>query len=303
MKKEILVACFLVGIVLPASAQPVQIRVETPRPVPHPDMSIRVSITNGEGVPYVGLREENVRLTLNREPVDPRDMYTVFADSARLGVVFVVDRSGSIGDDHLQRVRKAIRYVSATFSPYDQVGLVTFDSDVRVPAPMGTSREEFGRRVNVIRQGSDTALYDAIQRGTEMLDATGADRRALVVFSDGRDTNSALTADDAERALRSVNWPMYAFGVGEKVDPGPLQRLASISNGEYFEGIEKSALSSLHSRLVRPLRGLHYVLQFPFSGDSLRAMHRLQVEVRYQGQPYRAATLFSDDLVPRRRAE
>lgn len=303
MRKRILVVCFLVGIVLPASAQPVQIRLETPRPVPHPDMSTRVSITDGEGAPYVGLREENVRLTLNREPVDPSDMYAVFADSARLGVVFVVDRSGSIGDGHLQRVRRAIQYVSATFSPYDRVGLVTFDSDVRVPAPVGTSREEFGRRVDVIRQGSDTALYDAIQRGAEMLNAADADRRALVVFSDGRDTNSALTADDVERTLRSVDWPVYAHGVGEKVDSAPLQGLASISNGRYFEGVEKSALSSLHSRLVRPLQGLHYVLQFPFNGDPLRAMHRLQVEVRYQGQPYRAATLFSDDLVPQRRAE
>lgn len=301
--RAVLLLCFLFGGVSLASAQPVQIRPETPRPLSYPDLSTRVSITDGEGTPYVGLREENVRLTLNRRPVDPSDMYAVFADSARLGVVFVVDRSGSVGEASLRQVRRAIQYVSATFSPHDQIGLVTFDSDVRVPAPVGTSREEFERRVKVIRQGSDTALHDAIQRGSEMLNAASADRRALMVFSDGRDTRSALSAEDIEATLRTTGWPVYAFGVGEEVDPTALQRFASITNGEYISGIDKSSLSSLYSRLVRPLEGLHYVLQFPFNGDPLRAMHRLQIEVRYQGQPYRAATLFSDDLVPRQGVE
>lgn len=298
MKKSLLLVLLLLTTVSLAAAQPVQIRMETPRPVPRPHMSTQVSITDGEGDPYVGLREENIRLTLNGNPAEPNDMYTVFADSARLGVVFVVDRSGSVGKASLRRVRKAIRYLSASFSPYDQVGLLTFDSDIQVPAPVGTSRETFRRRVGVIREGSDTALYDALQRATEMLNDARADRRALIVFSDGQDTRSALTKSEVERTLQVADRPVYTLGVGKKVDAGPLLKFASITNGEYVGDVNRSSLASLYRQLVRPLQGLHYVLQFPFEGNPLQAMHELQVEVRYQGRPYRAATLFSDELVP-----
>jgi uncharacterized protein YegL len=266
-------------------------------------MSTRVTITDGEGEPYVGLREENILFTLNGRPVDLNDMYTVFADSARLGVVFVVDRSGSVGSTSLRAVRKAIQYLSSTFAPYDRVGLLTFDSDVRVPVPVGRPTEEFEQRVRVIREGGDTALYDAVQRGAEMLSNATADRRALIVFSDGRDTRSALTEEDVAQTLRTADWPVYTLGVGKKVNEAPLQQFASITNGKYVESDEKIGVSALYSQLVRPLRGLHYILEFPFGKDPLRAMHEIQVKVRYKGNSYRAATLFSNELVPAQRGE
>lgn len=303
MRKSILIVCLLLGTASLAAAQPVQIRVETPRPVPRPHMSTRVTITDGEGEPYVGLREDNIRLTLDGRPVDPGDMYTAFSDSARLGVVFVVDRSGSIGSTSLDGVRSAIQYLSATFAPYDQVGLLTFDSDVRVPVPIGRMTEEFEQRLRVIREGSDTALYDAVQRGAEMLNNAAADRRALIVFSDGRDTRSALTEGDVAQTLRTAGWPVYTVGTGKKVNEASLRQFASITDGRYVSTVEKSSISKIHSQLVRPLSGLHYVVQFPFGGNSLQAMHEVQVEVRYGGKPYRAATLFSSELTPSQRSE
>jgi len=299
MKKCSVLVCVLLCTASLVSAQPVQIRMATPRPVPYPDMSTRVSITNGEGSPYVGLREENIQLTVDGRRANLSNMYTVFADSAQLGVVFVVDRSGSMGEIPLRNVRRAIQYFSATFAPYDRVGLVTFDSDVRVPAPVGTSLQVFERRVDVIREGSDTALYDAVQRGSEMLNNASADRRALIIFSDGRDTRSALRREDVMQTLRVADWPVYAVGVGKEVVPESLQQFASTTDGRYVNGISRSNLTSLYTRLVRPLQGLHYVLQFPFNGDRYRPMHEIEVEVRYGGQPYRASLLFSDNIVPK----
>lgn len=299
IKHHTILLIFLAGFATSALAQPVQIRVESPRPIPHPDMSMPVTITDDDGDPFVGLRKENVGLRLDGQTVPLENMYTAFADSARLGVIFAVDRSGSMGDEYLRAVRNAIQEISETFAPYDQVGLVTFDSDVRVKVPPTTSLDEFNKAVRVIREGSDTALHDAVQRGSELLESVEADRRALVVFSDGRDTKSALSAQNVAQTLQSVDWPVYTFGLGEKVEPRSLRQFASVTDGQYNENINRSTLSSLYTQLTRPLEGLHYVLQFSVDGALPRAMHRLEIEVRYRGTPYSAGTLFSDGLVPR----
>lgn len=281
------------------NAQPVQVRLETPRPVSSSSsLSTRVFITDQEGTPYTGLHEENILVTLNDRPISRPSMYTAFADSARLGIVFVVDRSGSVEKAALRKVRKTLQYFANTFAPYDQVGLITFGDNARIEVPLRAPLTEFKSEVRMIQQSGNTALRDAVHQGSKMLASIDADRRALVVFSDGKDTRSERSTQDVLQALQSAQWPVYALGIGDEVNPRLLKKFASSHGGKYLQALNENIVSALYDQLIGPLDGLHYVLQFPFRENSLRAMHEMHIEVQHEGTSYKAGILFSDELAP-----
>jgi hypothetical protein len=299
----VLVALLLVPTVAwgqPAQSErpPVTITVFTPQAAPPDGLRARLSITDEDGTPYVGVRSNNLRVQIDGNPAPISTMHTVFADTANIGVVFVVDRSGSVGDGALQTMRQAMLSLTETFSPVDRVGLITFDGNVTVAAAPGTPLDQVRGEMRRLREGNDyTALFDAVQQGAEMLDSMNATRRALFVFSDGEDTRSTLSQSDVTETLDAVDWPVFAAGVGSSIQSQSLRQFASVTAGEYIER-PSGRLSSFYRTLVAPLDGLQYVIQVPFTGERYQAMHRFRVETRYQGTNYAGTILFADRIVP-----
>jgi len=278
---------------------PVTVTVFTPEPMPPDGLRAQVFITDAQDEPFVGVRSNNLGVQVDGSMAPIRHMHTAFADTANLGMVFVVDRSGSVGDGAIQSMREAMLSLTETLAPIDRVGLITFDSDVVVASTPEAPHEQVRGEMRRLREGDDyTALYDAVQRGAEMLEDMNTSRRALFVFSDGEDTRSTLSRADVRQALQDVEWPVFAVGLGSSIQSQTLREFASETDGEYIERPARSSLFSMYQTLVEPLDGLHYVIHVPFTGEIYKAMHRFRVETRYRGSTYAGSILFADELVP-----
>ena len=94
-----------------------------------------------------------------------------------------------------------------------------------------------------------TAIVDACERfvvrdaGAPPLD--DADVRALVFITDGRDTSSSITLNEATTAAKDARVRLYPVGFGEKVDGVTLQQLATDSGGHYYIAPDVEALEAL----------------------------------------------------------
>ena len=108
--------------------------------------------------------------------------------------------------------------------------------------PVATSRATLVATVNRMFAGGGTALYDALIAAQTDFSAAAEGERisAVVVLSDGEDTNSTTTLDAVLAAATGgvesggVRIFTVAYGKGAKKDV--LKRIAEISRGKLFSG-------------------------------------------------------------------
>ncbi|NTU82595.1 MAG: VWA domain-containing protein, partial [Chloroflexales bacterium] len=148
-------------------------------------------------------------------------------------LLFVFDRSGSMGGESIAQARNALRACLRALNPGDSFNIFPFDNHVErlAPTPLAFAQQSV--------DAADTFISSIEARGgTEIVGALGAaldqprdpDRLRVVVFlTDGAVGNE----DGVIRALASrLNEArVFAFGVGSAVNRFLLDRLAAVGRG------------------------------------------------------------------------
>jgi hypothetical protein len=108
-----------------------------------------------------------------------------------LAVVLVLDRSESLGEDFDKVKEFASGFVERIFRETGQlqVGVVDFADEVN-SLPLSSRQQEVTNYINGLEQGRFTTLYEAVNRGVNMLQEVQAEAKAIVIFTDGTDNNS-----------------------------------------------------------------------------------------------------------------
>jgi Ca-activated chloride channel family protein len=150
-----------------------------------------------------------------------------------VNVGFVLDRSGSMKGEKIDRVRQAVSMAIDLLDAQDIASIVIFDhrTEVLVPAAPVTDRRGIKERVARIRDAGGTKIAPAVDRALREInrDRSGAIRR-LVLLTDGQTENEnecLLRADDAGR----LGVPITALGVGQDWNEDLLIEMANRSGG------------------------------------------------------------------------
>lgn len=153
-----------------------------------------------------------------------------------LAVVLVLDRSESLGGDFSKVKEYASDFVEQIFRETGrlQVGVVDFADEVE-SLPLSTNQRDVTDYIGGLQQGRFTTLYEAVNRGVDMLQDVNAEARALVIFTDGTDNNSSLeyNPDYLAQKIRGngENSPVISFSIGldgkGEVDKVVLNRLTA----------------------------------------------------------------------------
>src|SRR4029077_11102344 len=73
-------------------------------------------------------------------------------------------------------------------------------------------------RLTTVKPFGATSLHDAIARAAERVATRDSLRRAVVVFTDGLDNSSRLTASDVSGIASAIDVPVYIVGVVPAID-------------------------------------------------------------------------------------
>ena len=130
------------------------------------------------------------REDINNWKVDV-EFYMAYEPVGHMDVVLVLDASASLGDDFSNVKEFANGFVNKIFtdSPGANIGLVDF-SDVINTYGLSNNQEGINDYIQNIGQGPFTTLYEALNEGITMLQASQAEGKAIVTFTDGTDNNS-----------------------------------------------------------------------------------------------------------------
>jgi Ca-activated chloride channel family protein len=170
-------------------------------------------------------------------------------DRKPANVLLVLDTSGSMNDENrLKRAKDGLSTFLREVSPNDRVGLTIFSERVQplVPiAPVRSNRGRLQRTIHDLIADGGTAIFDATANGTETVRRLNDRERinAVVLLTDGEDTDSSLSIDDvvqrldaqgdSESAVRVFTIAFSASAVGAE---DALKRIAAASGGQAYQG-------------------------------------------------------------------
>jgi Ca-activated chloride channel family protein len=171
------------------------------------------------------------------------------ADRKPANILLVLDTSGSMQDeDRLARAKAGLRTFFRDVGPNDRVGLLAFSDELRRLEPIGPFKANGARlRSTVASLFADggTALYEAAVEGFRTVRALSDDQRinAVVLLTDGEDTDSSISFDDALRSLRGqgdspdqVRLFTIAYSAGAAESRSQLKQMAEATGGIGYEG-------------------------------------------------------------------
>lgn len=165
-------------------------------------------------------------------------------------VVIVVDSSGSMTGNKMPVVQNTLQTYIQSLTPKDQVALIDFDSQVRMPpvlvdgSPAGKDRGM--QFVSGLQVGGGTRLYDAALEARNWLqqnlrkDAINA----VLILTDGEDSGSKIKLDQLAAELQKSGFnsdqriAFFTIGYGNEgeFNPDVLKQIADLNGGYYRRG-------------------------------------------------------------------
>ncbi|HEY0375734.1 MAG TPA: VWA domain-containing protein [Pyrinomonadaceae bacterium] len=131
-------------------------------------------------------------------------------NTSPFSLVLLLDLSGSTQSFRPTLKQSAYRFLDA-LSPNDRVAVVTFNEKVKTRVNFTNDFRKAGKAIEYMEGKGETHLYTALDYVLEMLAQEGGRRKAIVVLTDGLDTqmkaldrNSAASARTDAEALASV---------------------------------------------------------------------------------------------------
>lgn len=211
------------------------------------------------------------------------------AERFQLEVVFVLDFTNSMAQFRLSDGKSGVDAMVDAFESAvralpgaHRIGVVEFhDRNVepRVLSELTTDKETVLASVRQFEQGvfdhGSSRIWDSIAAASDLFSDYPSTVRVLVFLSDGRDTSSEKTREQAAGYAIDRKVQLYALGVGDVYQEGRLRSVVTESGGAYFPVSDVTGLEGLLGTIVNNLRG-HYKVSY----ITLRRTGEYQAAVR-----------------------
>jgi Ca-activated chloride channel homolog len=206
--------------------------------------------------------------------------------SVSIGLLF--DTSGSMRGANFDTGMAVVEQLLTLMSgDADEMALFTFDRELRQETEFGTEIDGIRCVLDSTRPWGMTSLYDAVAATARTLEARPADRRAVVVITDGIDTSSALTSAEASARASAIDVPVYVVAVV----PAPhadepkaaterghdLASLAGWTGGDVRYVPRAPHAETAVAALLSELRHQYF---FAIESSTLAGNHRIDVKAR-----------------------
>ncbi|HYI12249.1 MAG TPA: VWA domain-containing protein [Thermoanaerobaculia bacterium] len=176
-------------------------------------------------------------------------------------VGIAIDSSSSMKGKQLYILRAASQLVERVLRSQDEAFVVAFDSTVRLAHRRSNDVASLQKAVFNLVPSGGTSMFDGVTFALQQFQGV-AGKKALVVFSDGREGKSSANAKECERLARALGVPVYIVTPeGGERSGHALREIGEVTGGVLYHAVPIAGLPSLFDRLSDELRG-QYVLSF-----------------------------------------
>jgi Ca-activated chloride channel family protein len=174
-------------------------------------VNVNATVTNDDGRFVSGLRREDFSVY---EDGRLQEVSHFSADRVPVSLGIILDASGSMTADTMSAARSAIdRLIYDLLDRDDELFFVEFATRATMTQGWTKDRSLISRAVKNVDPVGGTAMYDAIATAIPTAQAGMNRKKALLVISDGNDTNSSIAAGELRRRIRESDVLVYALGI------------------------------------------------------------------------------------------
>jgi Ca-activated chloride channel homolog len=248
---------------------------------------VNVTVTDTLENYVSGLKIDDFKIL---EDTNPQRILDLTVEEAPFAVAILLDASGSMGNK-LSLARAACGNFLSGLRDGDMAAVYSFSGfKVKTLQDFSESREA-PEAVWDMNARDDTPLYDAIVKAAEALAQRPERRRAIIVVSDGADTRSKASLDEATRKTMEANALIYAVDMSDRAvfksdrkDNGAevMKMLAAKTGGRFISTPGGAQLRDAFAGTVEELRR-QYTLTYDSTNEKRDGKWRT-IEVRV-GRP------------------
>jgi len=206
-----------------------------------------------------GLGADNFKVT---EAGRPQKVQSVTTDKRPLAVAIVLDSSGSMKERMAEAQEAACDFVEA-LTEKDRALVINFDDNVFLIHSASSDHASLCRSIRSTEALGGTALYEALRAAYRLLHEIDTERRAIVVLSDGDDTQSRIDFKEVLDQARLSDVTVYSIGLqtGALSQARQVLRdLADETGGRAFFVTEAKELAGTYEAIAEELRTLYQVV-------------------------------------------
>jgi tight adherence protein B len=171
-------------------------------------------------------------------------------------IVLAVDRSRSMEGQPLQNAVEAARAFVAAKPLEDRISVLTYATEPIFLTGFQTSTTDADSALRSISLDavSGTTLYDALVLSSSSLASETNQGRVVIIVTDGNETRSEASIEDAIAAAQNAGASVYVVGIeSEAFNPRPLQRIAEETGGNYYGAADSAALTEVYNSIASEL--------------------------------------------------
>jgi len=254
-------------------------------------VNVFATVTNSGGAPVSSLKQDDFQIYEDGKP----QKIAVFQRESELplSIVIAIDASLSTRNNQKLELDSARRFAHAILRPIDGISLFQFSEVVDQLTPFTADIRAIDRGISRVHTGAATALYDTLYLGSDaLLDRRG--RKVMVVITDGGDTVSKTSYQDAVREAQQAEVILYSIiivpiesSAGRDIGgEHALIQLSRDTGGKYFYASSMEQLDSAFRQISDELRTQYLIAYYPSTRLSDSEFRRLEIKINPTTQDY-----------------
>src|SRR5438105_7298813 len=124
----------------------------------------------------------------------------------------LLDTSGSM-ERKIGTATTAVERFIRSIHKDDDIFLMTFANRPELRQDFTDDRDRLARALRRVTVGGGTALYDALDEGLRKIKQGRHEKKAILLLTDGEDTSSFMSFDQAESMVRESELLVYCLGI------------------------------------------------------------------------------------------
>jgi VWFA-related protein len=174
-------------------------------------INVTATVTDATGRFVPGLRQEDFVVY---EDGVPQQITHFDSDRVPVSLGIALDTSGSMAGERIRAAREALdRFLYDLLAADDEIFLYRFSEQPDLVQRWTTDRDRLSRALGGIMPRGGTALYDTVAEAVPLAQTGSLRKKALLIISDGNDTNSSTRPDELKSLVRETEVLVYAIGI------------------------------------------------------------------------------------------
>jgi Ca-activated chloride channel family protein len=251
-------------------------------------VNVFATVTDAHGAPVSTLTKGNFALSEDGVP----QTISVFSRESQLplSIVMAIDASLSTKKDLKLELASARRFAHEILRPQDSMSLCQFSELVEELVPFTSDLKRIDAGIDRVHVRSATAMYDAIYLGSEAL-LKRQGRKVMVIITDGGDTMSSTSYQEALRAAQQAEATVYSLimvpiEASAGRDLGGEHALIQLSHdtgGKYFYADTLPRLERAFEQISDELRTQYLLAYYPARRLAESDFRKIKIELQGPG--------------------